>query len=131
MTIDETISEETRQQPKGRATRKKAAATKKNTGQTKNATKRRTRAEPAASRTKKSVPTRAAREPRTETKGAKIHELIGRPKGATLAELMKATGWQPHSVRGFISTAGKKAGIRISSKTNEGGERVYHIAKSA
>jgi hypothetical protein len=43
---------------------------------------------------------------------------------------MKATGWQSHSVRGFLSgTLGKKMGLKIeSSKTNDG-ERVYCLAK--
>src|SRR5690349_5485884 len=41
--------------------------------------------------------------PRAESKGAKILELIGRPKGATLAEIMTAVAWQAHSVRGYLS----------------------------
>ena len=48
--------------------------------------------------------------------------MIGRAKGATLGEIMKATDWQPHSVRGCISTAGKKHG---ESTKNEAGDRVY------
>ena len=56
-------------------------------------------------------------------------EMIGRAKGATLAEIMKATEWQAHSVRGFISTAGKKQGIKIESAKSEAGERTYKIAK--
>jgi hypothetical protein len=67
--------------------------------------------------------------PRPESKGAMILGLIGRPKGATLAEIMKAADWQAHSVRGFISTAGKKHGVKIESSKNEAGERVYRIAK--
>jgi hypothetical protein len=55
--------------------------------------------------------------------GGRIVEVISRPDGATLAEVMKATGWQKHSVRGFISTAGKKLTIE-SSKSPEG-ERIY------
>ena len=54
-------------------------------------------------------------------------EMIGRAEGATLAEIMKAAGWQAHSVRGFISTAGKKHNITIESSKNEAGERVYMI----
>ena len=55
--------------------------------------------------------------------------MIARAKGATLAEIMKATDWQAHSVRGFISTAGKKHGIKIESAKNDAGERTYKIAK--
>jgi hypothetical protein len=55
--------------------------------------------------------------------------MIARTKGATLAEIMKATDWQAHSVRGFISTAGKKHDVRIESAKNEAGERTYKIAK--
>jgi hypothetical protein len=53
--------------------------------------------------------------------------MIGRAKGATLAEIMKAVQWQAHSVRGFISTAGKKQGIKIEFVKNEAGDRVYKI----
>jgi hypothetical protein len=42
---------------------------------------------------------------------------------------MKATEWQAHSVRGFISTAGKKHGVQIESSKNEAGDRVYRINK--
>jgi len=67
--------------------------------------------------------------PRAESKGSKILEMIGRAKGATLAEIMKAVQWQAHSVRGFISTAAKKHGIKIESVRNDAGERVYKTAK--
>ena len=52
-----------------------------------------------------------------------------RAKGATLAEIMKATGWQAHTVRGFVSILGSKGGEKIESSKNEAGERTYHIAK--
>jgi len=46
----------------------------------------------------------------------------------TLAEIMKATGWQAHSVRGFISGAlGKKMGLTVESTKREDGERVYTL----
>jgi hypothetical protein len=67
--------------------------------------------------------------PRAESKGAKIIDMIGRAKGATLAEIMKATDWQAHSVRGFISTAAKKHNITIESSKSEAGDRVYKVAK--
>jgi len=42
---------------------------------------------------------------------------------------MKATDWQAHSVRGFISIAAKKHSIKIESAKNEAGDRVYKIVK--
>lgn len=65
--------------------------------------------------------------PRSGSKTATILDLIGRAKGATLAEMTAATGWQTHSVRGFLSTAGKKHNVKIESEKNEGGARVYRI----
>jgi hypothetical protein len=67
--------------------------------------------------------------PRGESKAGMILHMIGRAKGATLVELMKATGWQAHSVRGFLSTAGKRRGITITSAKNDSGTRVYSVAK--
>ena len=67
---------------------------------------------------------------RPESKGAKVLDLISRPKGASLAEIMKATAWQAHSVRGFISgTLGKKLGIKLNSAKREDGERIYSLGK--
>ena len=54
--------------------------------------------------------------------------MLKRPDGATLKELMKATGWQPHSVRGFLSGAvGKKLGLTVKSVKGEDGERSYSV----
>ena len=66
---------------------------------------------------------------RDGSKAATVLELLKRPDGATLAELMKATGWQAHSVRGFLSTAGKKHRLKIESTRTGAGERTYKIAK--
>ncbi|MGH9647231.1 MAG: DUF3489 domain-containing protein [Bryobacteraceae bacterium] len=45
-----------------------------------------------------------------------------------MAELMQATGWQPHSVRGFLSgTLRKKMSLKVGSVQREDGERVYSI----
>ena len=52
-----------------------------------------------------------------------------RAKGATLAEIVDATGWQNHTVRGFVSILGSKGGERIESAKNAAGERTYRIAK--
>jgi hypothetical protein len=65
---------------------------------------------------------------RDGSKAAKVLDLLKRPGGATLKELMKATGWQPHSVRGFISgTLGKKMGLTVVSTKGEDGERSYSV----
>jgi Protein of unknown function (DUF3489) len=65
---------------------------------------------------------------RDGSKTAKILDLLKRSGGATAKELMKATGWQPHSVRGFLSgTVGKKMKLTVVSTKGEGGERTYSI----
>jgi integrase/recombinase XerD len=67
---------------------------------------------------------------REGSKTAQVAALLERKGGATLAEIMKATGWQAHSVRGFISgTLAKKMGFNIESAKSEGGDRTYLIAK--
>ena len=66
---------------------------------------------------------------RRGTKTAKILALLRRPAGASLSELKKATGWQAHSVRGFLSGAvKKKMGLRIDSAPRDHGERAYRVA---
>jgi hypothetical protein len=42
---------------------------------------------------------------------------------------MEATGWQAHSLRGFLSTASKKRGLKIESTKPDAGDRVYRITK--
>ena len=55
--------------------------------------------------------------------------MMKRAKGATLAEVTEATGWQKHTVRGFVSILGSKGGEKIESMKNAAGERSYRIAK--
>jgi len=65
---------------------------------------------------------------REGSKTAKVLDLLKRSDGATLKELMKATGWQAHSVRGFLSgTLGKKMGLAVKSAKGEDGERTYSL----
>ena len=65
---------------------------------------------------------------RDGSKTAAILELLKRLGGVTGAELQKATGWQPHSVRGFLSgTVGKKMGLTVVSTKGEDGTRSYSI----
>jgi hypothetical protein len=57
-----------------------------------------------------------------------VLDLLKRPGGATLKELLKVTGWQKHSLRGFLSgTVGKKMGLAVSSTKGEDGERSYSV----
>ena len=65
---------------------------------------------------------------RDGSKAAKILDLLKRPDGGSLKELMKATGWQAHSVRGFLSgTIRKKLGLNVVSNKAADGERTYSI----
>ena len=62
------------------------------------------------------------------SKAATILELLKRPGGATAQELQRATGWQPHSVRGFLSgTLRKKMGLQVISTIGDNGQRNYSI----
>jgi len=88
-------------------------------------TKSATKASPAKKAPKSAKKAAGARD---GSKTAKVLELLKRPGGVTAKELMKATGWQPHSVRGFLSgTVGKKMGLTVTSAKAEDGERSYSV----
>jgi hypothetical protein len=75
-------------------------------------------------------PKAKAAKPGQSSKSAHVIALLKKPKGATLAELMKATGWQAHSVRGFLSgTLRKKMGLKVESVKRGDGERVYSVPR--
>lgn len=63
---------------------------------------------------------------RQPTKTERIVALLKRPSGATLQEIMAATNWQAHSVRGFLSQLRRRSGHRIKS-FRRGTERAYRI----
>ena len=64
---------------------------------------------------------------RAATKADQILALLRQPSGATLQSITKATGWQAHSVRGFISGhLVKKTGLLVKSFRRDG-DRVYAI----
>ena len=62
------------------------------------------------------------------SKTAKVLDLLKRSGGVTLKELVKATGWQAHSVRGFISgVLSRKMGLNVISTKAEDGVRRYSL----
>jgi hypothetical protein len=66
---------------------------------------------------------------REGSKKAQIIELLRRPEGATLQALCEATGWQAHSVRGFLSTLNKKAEHNITRLKRDDGTGVYFLTE--
>ena len=70
-----------------------------------------------------------ARTPRTGTKQAKLIEMLRADGGATIEEIVAATGWQSHTVRGAMAGAlKKKLGLEVTSDKVEGRGRVYRLA---
>jgi len=93
-----------------------------------------TAAKKKATRTKKAKPKSAAkteRAPRTDSKQSKLIEMLKRPEGATIAEVIKALQWQAHTVRGAIAGAlKKKLGLKVESeKVDAERGRVYRITE--
>jgi hypothetical protein len=108
----------TKANSKPRATRKATTAT----------------AKPAAPRGR---PTKVVAQPaeapapaRAKSKLDVVTGLLGRPDGATIAQLMVATGWQAHSVRGALAGALKKRGLTVTSEKIDGG-RIYKTTAQA
>lgn len=68
-------------------------------------------------------------EPKTKTGACLL--LLARPGGTTLAELQKLTGWQPHSVRGFLAGTVKKIeGLTLVTEKPEDGPRRYRVQRA-
>ncbi len=75
----------------------------------------------------KTAPKPAASQQRS--KCDQVLALLRRKQGASLEEMQKATGWQPHSVRGFLSaTVRKRLGLKLQSSKTKSAERRYVIA---
>ena len=93
--------------------------------------------EPPKQKRKSAAKAKAAKTPamakKSKPKAERANKKVGvlalmkRAKGATLAEIMKATGWQAHTVRGFVSILATKGGEKIESSKSADGERTYKI----
>jgi hypothetical protein len=74
-------------------------------------------------------PRQSRQGPRDSSKEALVIEMLCRPQGATIAQIMAATGWQAHTCRGaFAGALKKKRGLTVTSEKRERGERIYRIA---
>ena len=80
---------------------------------------------------RRGAPKKAAGKPTAEpsNKKAEVIAMMKRAKGATLGEIMKATDWPPHTLRGFISILGSKGGEKIESSKSDAGECRYRITR--
>jgi hypothetical protein len=112
--------------PETKTTTKKAT-TKKGAPKPKKAT-RQPKTTKKTTSTKGSKKAATAGVPREFSKKNAVLDLLRRKEGATLAEIAKATDWQNHSIRGFISgQLTKKMGLKVESAKNDAGERTYRI----
>ena len=72
-------------------------------------------------------------EPKRADRGSKqsrVIALLQSPTGATIEAMMKATGWQQHSVRGFLAgVVRKRLKLKLGSKKLDG-NRIYQIASA-
>ena len=65
---------------------------------------------------------------RADSKQALVIGLLQRPEGATIAQIMEATGWQQHTCRGTLAgTLKKRLGLTITSSKAAGSQRIYRI----
>ena len=88
-----------------------------------------TKAKTKTSRKRKTETKAGVAGKRSDSKQAKLIEMLKRPDGATIDEIVKKFEWQPHTVRGAIAGAVKKRlGLDVQSEKVEGRGRVYRIA---
>jgi hypothetical protein len=107
-----------------------AAATKDATAQNKAPKAKKGAKDASPKKQAKPAGNKAAKEPREGSKKAIVIALLERKGGATMAQIAKATDWQPHSIRGFISgQLTKKMGLVVESIKNESGDRTYKLGK--
>ena len=107
------------------ATRSKRPVSIRHAGGEKAQASQKARSSPAVAKPPK--PTEAQREERV-TKQERMLTLLSQPEGASIEEMMQATKWQQHSVRGFLAgTVKKKLGFALTSSKLSGDVRRYRI----
>ena len=83
---------------------------------------------PATTAATNAKPTAPRGRRRQRTKKQIALSLLERSKGASIAEMQKAMGWQAHSVRGFLAgTVRKMPGVTLLSEKTENGPRRYRV----
>ena len=116
--------------PPRKTAKSKAKPTSSATKVTSDATKEKASAKVLASVVTPAVPTKSNASSTTarSTKQDRVLALLSRPDGANLTEMMQATEWQQHSVRGFLAgTVKKKLSLTLISTKAAGEERRYRI----
>ena len=86
---------------------------------------------PASSEAKSAQPTAArssSNQPIRGSKKSRIIAMLRSPDGATISAMAKATGWQQHTVRGFLAAVVRKRLLLKLESTKIDGHRVYRIA---
>jgi len=78
---------------------------------------------------KQTAATTSSEQPIRGSKKSRIIAMLRSPTGATIASMAKATGWQQHTVRGFLTTVIRKRLLMKLESTKIDGHRVYRIAK--
>ena len=90
------------------------------------------KSKPVRSNKRRNAPTHANQGKPRKTKTAALIALLTRKEGASLEELQRASGWQPHSVRGFLAgTVKKMPGVSLTSEKPGNGARRYRVQKAA
>ena len=124
------VAEQGAQVAPEKATSKKAASNKKGAPKASKGAKKATKQAKAAPKkqakekatSKRAPKAKEAAVPREFSKKSIVLDLLRRPKGATMAEIAKATDWQNHSIRGFLGgNLTRKMGLTVESCRNESG----------
>lgn len=88
-------------------------------------------ANPPSTRAKKTPANKLTATDKKDSKQSRVVEMLRLPTGTTIDAVMKATGWQQHSVRGFFAgVVQKKLGLKLNSEKVDG-SRIYRIASKS